>query len=112
MLGTLELGRNSDWATIVASIVVMDEMNQGTLVAQPIYGPELWLDFFLKRTKNVPLSRACQEFLDWLRATLVRVVKTQGPLPPGPDCLKPRQPAGAPNRGERIRNLAPRVVLR
>jgi len=79
MLGTLELVRNSDWATIVASIVVMDEMNKGTLVAQPIYGPELWLDFFLKRTKNVPLSRACQEFLDWLRATLVRVVKTQGP---------------------------------
>jgi len=47
MLGTLELVCNSDWATIVASIGVMAEVNKGKLVAQPIYGPELWLDFFL-----------------------------------------------------------------
>jgi len=79
MLGTLELVRNSDWATIVASIAVMDEVNKGTLEAEPIYGPELWLDFYLIRTKDVPLSGACQEFLDWLRATVARVAKTQGP---------------------------------
>jgi DNA-binding transcriptional LysR family regulator len=79
MLGTLELVRNSDWATIVASIAVMDEVKKGTLVAEPIYGPELWLDFYLIRTKDVLLSRACQEFLDWLRETLARVAKAQGP---------------------------------
>jgi LysR family nitrogen assimilation transcriptional regulator len=78
MLGTLELVRNSDWATVVASIAVMDEVREGRLVAQPIYGPELWLDFYLIRTKDMMLSRACQDFLDWLRATLVRLGKTKG----------------------------------
>jgi LysR family transcriptional regulator, nitrogen assimilation regulatory protein len=78
MLGTLELVRNSDWATIVASIAVMDEVRQGRLQAQPIYGPELWLDFYLIRTKEMLLSRACQDFLDWVRATLASVAKTGG----------------------------------
>lgn len=79
MLGTLELVRNSDWATVVASIAVADEVKQGRLVAEPIYGPELWLDFYQIRTKDEPLSRACQDFLHWLRETLVRVAKTNGP---------------------------------
>jgi LysR family nitrogen assimilation transcriptional regulator len=79
MLGTLELVRNSDWATVVASIAVADEVKQGRLVAEPIYGPELWLDFYQIRTKDEPLSRACQDFLHWLRETLVRVAKINGP---------------------------------
>jgi LysR family nitrogen assimilation transcriptional regulator len=79
MLGTLALVRNSDWATVVASIAVMDEVKQGGLLAEPIYGPELWLDFYLIRTKDVPLSGACRDFLQWLRETLVRVARTQGP---------------------------------
>ena len=79
MLGTLELVRNSDWATVVASIAVADEVKQGRLVAEPIYGPELWLDFYLIRTKDELLSGACQDFLHWLRETLVRVAKTNGP---------------------------------
>jgi LysR family nitrogen assimilation transcriptional regulator len=80
MLGTLELVRNSDWATIVASIAVMDEVKQGRLIAEPIYGPELWLDFYLIRTKDLPLSRACRDFLHCLKETVVRVLTTQAPL--------------------------------
>jgi LysR family nitrogen assimilation transcriptional regulator len=80
MLGTLELVRNSDWATIVASIAVMDEVKQGRLIAEPIYGPELWLDFYLIRTKDLPLSRACRDFLHCLKETVVRVINTQAPL--------------------------------
>jgi len=79
MLGTFELVRNSDWATVVASIAVADEVKMGRLVAEPIYGPELWLDFYLIRTRDVLLSRACQDFLRWLRETLARVAKTKGP---------------------------------
>lgn len=70
MLGTLELVRSSDWATVVASLAVMDEVKQGRLAAEPIYGPELWLDFYLIRTKDVLLPVACREFLDWLKGTL------------------------------------------
>ena len=79
MLGTLELVRNSDWATVVASIAVMDEVKQGRLVAEPIYGPELWLDFYLIRTKDRLPSPACRDFLHWLKETLTRVAKAQGP---------------------------------
>lgn len=79
MLGTLELVRNSDWATVVASIAVRDEVKQGRLIAEPIYEPELWLDFYLIRTKDLPLSRACRDFLHYLEETLARVVETRGP---------------------------------
>jgi LysR family transcriptional regulator, nitrogen assimilation regulatory protein len=77
MLGTLELVRNSDWATVVASIAVMDEVKQGRLIAEPIYGPELWLDFYLIRTKELPLSPACRDFLHSLKETIASVVTTQ-----------------------------------
>jgi DNA-binding transcriptional LysR family regulator len=80
MLGTLELVRNSDWATVVASIAVMDEVKQGRLLAEPIYGPELWLDFYLIHTRDQPLSPACREFLHWLKETLSRVAKAQGSI--------------------------------
>jgi DNA-binding transcriptional LysR family regulator len=78
MLGTLELVRNSDWATVVANIAVVDEVRQGRLVAEPIYEPELWLDFYLIHTKDALLSSVCQDFLGWLKATLARVGKTEG----------------------------------
>lgn len=77
MLGTLELVRNSDWATVVASIAVMHEAKQGTLVAEPIYEPELWLDFYLIHTKDVLLSMACREFLKWLTGALAQVAEVQ-----------------------------------
>lgn len=77
MLGTLELVRNSDWATIVGSVAVMDEVRQGRLVAEPLYDPELWLDFYLIRTKDALLSSACQNFLDYLQTTLASVAKTR-----------------------------------
>jgi LysR family nitrogen assimilation transcriptional regulator len=79
MLGTLELVRNSDWATVVASIAVMDDVRQGRLTAEPIYEPELWLDFYLIRTKDALLSTACQNFLDYVQKSLARVAKSRPP---------------------------------
>ncbi|HLK34377.1 MAG TPA: LysR family transcriptional regulator [Terriglobales bacterium] len=76
MLGTLEMVRNSDWSTVVGSTAVMQDVKQGRLVAEPIYGPELWLDFYLIRTKDALPSVACQDFLDRLKATLDQVVQT------------------------------------
>lgn len=77
MLGTLELVRNSDWATVMAGIAVMDEVKEGRLMAEPICEPELWLDFYLVRTKDVLLSKACREFLAWLKVELGRVAEVQ-----------------------------------
>jgi LysR family transcriptional regulator, nitrogen assimilation regulatory protein len=81
MLGTLELVRNSDWATIVARTAVMDEVKHGRLVAEPLHGPELWLDFYLIRTKDALLSVACRDFLDRLLEALVRIGDEQSAHP-------------------------------
>lgn len=70
MLGTFEIIRNSDWTTVVAGVAVMDEVRQGRLVAEALCEPELWLDFYLVRTKDRVLSVACQEFLDLLKSKL------------------------------------------
>ncbi len=70
MLGTLELVRTSDWATVVGSLAVMGEVKQRRLVAEPLYGPELWLDFYLIHTKGVPLSTACWDFLNRLKEAI------------------------------------------
>ena len=76
MLGTLEMVRNSDWSTVVGSTAVMQDVKQGRLVAEPIYGPELWLDFYVIRTKDALPSAACQDFLNRLKATLGHVVES------------------------------------
>lgn len=73
MLGTFELIRNSDWATVVARVAVMDEVRSGVLVADDLYQPELWLDFYLVRTKDRVLSVACQEFLSNLKLRLEQI---------------------------------------
>lgn len=73
MLGTLELVRNTDWATIAAKIVVDEEVREGKLEAQPIGNPELWLELFLVQVKSVCLPAACRDFLDRLKKTLEQI---------------------------------------
>lgn len=80
MLGTLEIVRNSDWATVVCGIAVRDEVKQGRLAATPIYGPEMWLDFYLIQTKDALLSVACQDFLYRLRETVARIATAKASL--------------------------------
>ncbi len=70
MLGTLELVRNSSWATIAAKIVVVDEVREGRLDARPIAHPELWLDLFLVQTKGSSLPAPTRDFLARLKETL------------------------------------------
>ncbi|MGH9357197.1 MAG: LysR family transcriptional regulator [Terriglobia bacterium] len=77
MLGTLEVVRNSDWATLVASIAVADEVKQGRLVAEALSGPRRWLDFYLIRTKDRVLSPACRDFLAQVKETINRLADQQ-----------------------------------
>jgi DNA-binding transcriptional LysR family regulator len=72
MLGTLEVVRNSDWATVVPSIAVASDVKRGKLVAVRISDPVLWIDFFQVHTRNSLLSLACQDFLSRLREALQR----------------------------------------
>jgi len=73
MLGTLEIVRSSEWATIVPSIAVASEVKRGKLVAERISDPVLWIDFFQVHTRNTLLSLACQDFLSRLREALQRI---------------------------------------
>jgi LysR family nitrogen assimilation transcriptional regulator len=73
MMSTFDLVRNSDWSTVVAGVAVMEEVRQGRLVADPLCDPELWIDFYLVRTKDMVLSVACQEFLDLLKQKLKQI---------------------------------------
>jgi DNA-binding transcriptional LysR family regulator len=79
MLGTFELVQNSDWATIVSSVAVMDAVRQGKLVAETLHEPELWLDFYLVRTKDMVLSVACQDFLSLLKSKLEQLAVSWNP---------------------------------
>jgi DNA-binding transcriptional LysR family regulator len=79
MLGTLELVQKSDWATIASRAAVIDAVKQGRLIAEEIYGPELWLDFYLIRNKNAVFSVACLEFLQRLQEMVRNVVEVQKP---------------------------------
>jgi len=76
LLGTLELVRNSDWATVLPAAAVMDEVSTGRLTAEPISNPELWLDYFLIQTREVSASVACRDFFQCLKKTLEDISKT------------------------------------
>jgi hypothetical protein len=59
----------------------MHEVKQGRLLAEPIYVPELWLDFYLVRTKDAMLSVACRDFLGRLKEMLGNIAGMQNPHP-------------------------------
>jgi LysR family nitrogen assimilation transcriptional regulator len=77
MLGTLDLVRNSNWSTVLLNVAVRDEVERGTLTAEPITDPELWLDFYIIKRKATLLSAACTEFLSRLKATLSNHLEEQ-----------------------------------
>jgi LysR family transcriptional regulator, nitrogen assimilation regulatory protein len=80
MLGTLDLVRNSNWSTVLLNVAVRDEVERGTLTAEPIIDPELWLDFYIIKRKATLLSAASIEFLSRLR----NLLKSDCPLPKRP----------------------------
>ena len=70
LTATLELVRASDWATVLPIVAVADDVREGRLKTEAISAPELWLDYFLVQTKDLPLSVASRRFLDLLDAEL------------------------------------------
>jgi LysR family transcriptional regulator, nitrogen assimilation regulatory protein len=83
VLGKLDLVRHTDWASVLPSIAVADEVRQRTLRAAPICEPELWLEYFVIQPAHAVLSTACRDFLRQLRETLER----NRPLP-APQALR------------------------
>lgn len=73
LTATLELVRRSDFATVLPNSAVADDVAAGHLVAEPIAAPDLWLDYFLVQTKDLPLSVANRRFLALLSGELRRL---------------------------------------
>jgi len=72
VLGKLDLVRNTDWATVLPSIAVADDLGRGILHVQPITQPDLWLEYYLVHPTRSILSAACRDFLQQLKTALQR----------------------------------------
>lgn len=77
LMATLAFVRNSEWSTVLPNFAVADDVQAGRLAAEPITGPELWLDYYLVQTKDRPLSTASRHFLQELEEEL-RLIGTRG----------------------------------
>jgi LysR family nitrogen assimilation transcriptional regulator len=93
VIGKLDLVKNTDWATILPSIAVADEVKQKVFHADKICDPELWLDYYLICPAHAVVSVACRDFLDRLKEELERNRQSQAPRL-GPPALQrePRRP--------------------
>jgi LysR family transcriptional regulator, nitrogen assimilation regulatory protein len=91
LLATLDFVRNSDWATILPLIAVVDDVMQGKLVARPLAQATPHLDYFLIHKKEEALSPAASAFLNLLVAEVNRASgQSSKPLR-----LDPRRNAGS-----------------
>jgi DNA-binding transcriptional LysR family regulator len=95
LTATLELVAASDWSTILPTIAVVDDVRAGRLVASPIVDPDLWLDYFVVQTKDLPVSVASQRFLNLLGDELRRITARWGARE---HTASPRRPARATRR--------------
>lgn len=73
LTATLELVAASDWSSVLPSVAVADDVRAGRLVAVPISGPDLWLDYYVVQTKDRPVSVASRRFLSLLGEELRRI---------------------------------------
>jgi DNA-binding transcriptional LysR family regulator len=80
LTATLELVAASDWCTILPTVAVADDLRAGRLAALPIAEPELWLDYFVVQTKDLPVSVASRRFLNLLGDEL-RGIASRWPAP-------------------------------
>ena len=70
---TLEYVRRSGWSTITLMTTVIDEIESGALVINPIVRPEIAVDYFLVRPSRRPLSPAGVQFIALLGEDLAEI---------------------------------------
>jgi LysR family nitrogen assimilation transcriptional regulator len=72
---TLEYVRRSGWSTITLMTTVIDELESGGLVINPIVRPEIAVDYFLVRPSRRPLSPAGKQFIALLSEELAEITQ-------------------------------------
>lgn len=72
---TLEYVRHSGWSTLTAVASVIDTVDSGTLVINPIVRPRANLDYYLIRQVRQPLTGASERFVNLLREELAGITR-------------------------------------
>jgi LysR family transcriptional regulator, nitrogen assimilation regulatory protein len=70
---TLEYIRHSGWSTLTAVASVIDAVDSGTLIINPIVRPRAELDYYLIRQVRQPLTGAADRFVNLLREELAGI---------------------------------------
>ncbi len=70
---TLEYVRRSGWSTITLMTTVIDELETGALVINPIVRPQIAVDYYLVRPSRRPLSPAGKQFMTLLGEELAEI---------------------------------------
>ncbi len=64
MIGTLEFVARSDWATILPSVIAVNDIGRGELTVNPIVSPELHAEYVVIQPTRRTLSTQARMFLD------------------------------------------------
>jgi len=64
MIGTLEFVARSDWATILPSVISVNDIGRGELIVNPIVSPELHAEFVVIQPTRRTLSTQARLFLE------------------------------------------------
>jgi DNA-binding transcriptional LysR family regulator len=63
MIATLEFVARSDWATVLPSVISVNDIGRGELIVNPIVGPELHAEFVVIQPTRRTLSTQARLFL-------------------------------------------------
>jgi DNA-binding transcriptional LysR family regulator len=72
---TLEYVRRSGWSTFTPMASVIDELESGRLIINPIVRPQISVDYFLVRQSRRPLSPAGERFIALLGEELAEITR-------------------------------------
>lgn len=73
MIATLEFVARSDWATVLPSVISVNDIGRGELVVNPIVSPELHAEFVVIQPTRRTLSTQARMFLQRFEAEVAHI---------------------------------------
>jgi len=73
MIGTLEFVAQSDWVTVLPSLICINDVRKGDLVVNPIVKPTLRAEFVIIQPARRTLSALARRFLDCFEAQVANI---------------------------------------
>ena len=73
MIGTLEFVAQSDWVTVLPSLICINDVRKGDLVVNPIVKPTLRAEFVIIQAARRTLSALARRFLDCFEAQVANI---------------------------------------